>query len=288
MPAPTAVASGGGGGGGGAPPAVLLRRYRASDNALVTPLWMNGFLEMADDGHARLKSAPFAGAFFAALAGAAWGLSAPVAVPAGLVGFGALVYTPIGLQLYRAALWQGIKLQALSMKPEGFEQRWCLEAPPGAASGTWDERRGAFLVAQRADDPEGRPIGCVAVKCTHTLHRERQAGVAALPREASIWRLTVAPAARGLGVGRLLMDGAEAFARREGCANMSLICGNEQSKAFYRAIGYSAETEARARAAVFGEAGPKGVAGLVKERTLRARLFQSKGILMKELTGKGA
>ena len=277
MSAATAAAAAGG-------PNVSLRLYRDSDNAAVTSIWMLGFLEMADGAHAKLRGSPATFAVFAATAAAAWAVRAPAALPASLLAFGALVYTPAGLALYKALLWQGIRRQAHdTMRPETFADKWMTTAPPGAAPAAWDARRTAFFVAQRADDPAGAPIGCVAVKCEHTQHRERLAGVEAAPGEASIWRLTTAPEARRLGVGRALMEAAEGFARRSGCAHMSLITGNEDSKRFYERIGYSVEQESRARGVLFGAGGePRGVLGFVKARVLKARLA-GRNIWHKEL-----
>ena len=143
----------------------------------------------------------------------------------------------------------------------------------GASSVAYRPGRTHFFVAQRADDAAGSPIGCVAVKCEHTQHGERQAGVATVPYEASIWRLTVAPRARRLGVGRLLMAEAEAFARTHGCRDVSLITGNAESLRFDRALGYAPETEARARLVLFGPARqPRGALGQLRARYLRTRL----------------
>jgi ribosomal protein S18 acetylase RimI-like enzyme len=253
---------------------LVLRLYTDTDNAAVTDLWMRGFLEMAGPAHAKIAASPTAFAVFAAAAAAAWALRAPPVVPVCALAFGTMLYTPAGLALYRALLWQGIRRQAhATMRPETFSEKWLCTAPPGAAPGAWDERRTAFFVAVRADDPSGAPVGCVAVKCEHTLHRERLAGVEAARGEASIWRLTTAPSARRLGVGRALMEAAEAFARRAGCSSMSLITGNDESKAFYARVGYTLEQEPRARAVLFGEGGePRGVLGLVKSQALRVRL----------------
>ena len=273
-------------------PGVHLRLYRASDNAAVTLMWMRGFHEMADTAHAKMCGSPAVFTVFATLAASAWALRAPVAVPACTLAFGAMLYTPLGLALYRALLWQGIRRQAHeSMRPEVFADKWLTLAPRGAAPGAWHEKRTAFFVAFRAtsggEDAAGEgaaavPIGCVAVKCEHTLNRERAAGVAPAPGEASIWRLTTAPEARRLGVGRALMAAAEAFARSGGCAHVSLITGNEDSKRFYEKIGYGLESEARAREVLFGAAPPRGVLGFVKGRMLKARLAQ-RNIWHKEL-----
>jgi len=267
-----------------ASPSLVLRLYTDSDNAAVTALWMAGFHEMAGPAHAKIAASPVAFAVCATAAAAAWALHAPPAVPAVALAFGAMLYTPAGLALYRALLWQGIRKQAHdTMRPETFAEKWLCTSPPGAAPGSWDVRRTAFFVAVRADDPTGAPVGCVAVKCEHTLHRERLAGVAAAPGEASIWRLTTAPAARKLGVGRALMEAAEAFARRSGCTSMSLITGNDESKVFYARVGYALEQEPRAREVLFGEGGqPRGVLGFLKAQALRVRLA-GRNIWRKEL-----
>jgi hypothetical protein len=94
------------------------------------------------------------------------------------------------------------------------------------------------------------------VKTVHTLHAERAPGVPPRAGEASVWRLTTVPAARGRGVGRALMAAAEAWAAAEGAHHVSLITGNAESKAFYRRIGYAPETLDRAAAVVFGSPAP--------------------------------
>ena len=298
-----AAAPGGGGGGGGDSGAaaaaasaaaartgrVYLRLYRGGDNAAVTRMWMLGFLEMADTAHARMCASPAVCSVFAAVAASAWALRAPAAVPACALAFGAALYTPLGLALYRALLWQGIRRQAHdSMRPEVFADKWLSLDPRGAAPGAWHEQRTAFFVAFREEDSTGEgegagavPIGCVAVKFEHTLNRERLAGVAPAPGEASIWRLTTAPEARRLGVGRALMAAAEGFARRSGCRHVSLITGNEDSKKFYANIGYELESEPRACEVLFARS-PLGVLGFVKARMLKARIA-GRNIWHKEL-----
>jgi len=120
-------------------------------------------------------------------------------------------------------------------------------------------RESTFLVAMDVDAVSGQEtalLGCVAVKMVHTLHSERLPGVPVQPGEASVWRLTTVPAARGRGVGRALMTAAEEWAAAQGAHHVSLITGNIESKAFYRRIGYQAEELPRAAAVVFGTPHP--------------------------------
>lgn len=59
-------------------------------------------------------------------------------------------------------------------------------------------------------------------------------------REAEIEALVVDAAARGVGVGRALVEQAEQWAREQGCAAMGVRSRSERSgaHAFYTALGY--------------------------------------------------
>jgi GNAT superfamily N-acetyltransferase len=74
--------------------------------------------------------------------------------------------------------------------------------------------RGAFFVAYRDDCP----IGCGAVRRTE-------------PNVAEIKRMYVAPTARGLGVGRQILNALEAEARRLGARRLVLETGPRQPEA---------------------------------------------------------
>jgi GNAT superfamily N-acetyltransferase len=91
--------------------------------------------------------------------------------------------------------------------------------------------RGAFLVAYR----EGAPVGCGAV-------RKIDAATAELKR------MYVAPSARGLGLGRRILDAIEAEARALGAARLVLETGERQREAIglYEGAGFT-------RIAPFGE-----------------------------------
>lgn len=85
------------------------------------------------------------------------------------------------------------------------------------------EGRGAFLVARRG----GTPVGCGAVRLL-------DAGTGELKR------MYVAPAARGTGVGRRLVEALEAEARALGARRLVLETGTRQhaALALYRATGF--------------------------------------------------
>jgi DNA-binding MarR family transcriptional regulator/ribosomal protein S18 acetylase RimI-like enzyme len=82
--------------------------------------------------------------------------------------------------------------------------------------------RGAFLVAIS----DGLPIGCVALKTGGEL--------------AEIKRLWVAPSARGLGLGRRLMDAAETAARELGIAVLRLDTNSAlpEARKLYQSTGW--------------------------------------------------
>jgi ribosomal protein S18 acetylase RimI-like enzyme len=161
----------------------------------------------------------------------------------------ALFFTPLGSAALNGALWLAIRAQKLGFPPAG-------------------STAAQFFVAEAG----GELLGCVCVKEAHTLYREAERGVAPPPGEASVWRLTVAPAARRLGVGRQLMASAEAWAAARGCASVTLVTGNPESAKFYRRIGYGGESEARARRALWGARGaPTTWLGKLREQTLPKR-----------------
>jgi len=86
------------------------------------------------------------------------------------------------------------------------------------------EGRGAFHVAYR----EGQPVGCGAIRLLDS-------------DTAEIKRMYVAPEARGLGIGRSLLDSLESEARRLGARRLVLETGNRQPEALalYGRSGFS-------------------------------------------------
>lgn len=83
--------------------------------------------------------------------------------------------------------------------------------------------RGAFFVAVRADEP----LGCAAVRKLDAV-------------TAEVKRMYVAPAARGQGLGRRLLDRSEAEARGLGVERLVLETGTRQNEALalYRSSGF--------------------------------------------------
>lgn len=263
---------------------ILIRDYRDSDNNIVTKIWMEGFHEMSQGptGSIRkMQTSILPITIFGGFGALTYLSQGPFLLSIFLVSFGVSLYTPIGSFLYSHALWQAIKAQGKqSMAPSTFHDKW-LNKGTTSSSSTWDKTRTHFFVAQRSDDPSGTPIGCVGVKSVHTLHHERDARASDTPFEASIWRLSVDDRMRGEGIGRLLMQRAEKWAKETAfCNNISLITGNEDSKIFYSRIGYKPETEERALSVLQLSS---GVVGFIKARMLKSRINEYKTIFRKQL-----
>ena len=107
-------------------------------------------------------------------------------------------------------------------------------------------RRGVFLVEEvaqasrpalnspvslRGDSPSDRQIGPIAACVYIELRGDR----------AYLGLLSVEPALQGAGLGKRLVDAAEAFARAAGSRHMDLNVVNlrEELPPFYRKLGYS-------------------------------------------------
>jgi GNAT superfamily N-acetyltransferase len=247
---------------------VIVRPLRRDDDLrMIVSIWQQGFLELAPHIHRFLKASWVAWVFFGTCfaLGVAfksqWGIIAALAATA-------TFYSPVGGWLLRNLLWRGILAETQrDMTESALFERY--------------QKSGfsQFLVAE----VKGVVMGCVAIIKEHTLYKERRPTAIASETEASIWRLSVAPHARKLGVGRLLMAAAEEWARNNRCSHVTLVTGNKDSVIFYQRLGYGPETEARAVREVFGAAGAKGLAAKFKLRTLRSRLTDRGTILMKAL-----
>ncbi len=235
------------------------------EEALCEPMWRRGFHEMWPSSYRKmLGSAGFwalaagnvaLGAYLC-LARGAWA-GAPLALF-----FAALAFPPAGGRIFSAIMWRAVHAQSFLFKP-------CAT------------RDVAYWVAV-ARGGGGALVGCVCVREGHTLGREAERGAAEAPGEASVWRLSVAPAARRLGAGRALMAAAEAHARARGARHMSLITGNDASRAFYCAIGYRPEELGRATRVLFGPSQrPATLLGRLRAAFLPRRLQST--ILVKEL-----
>ena len=100
------------------------------------------------------------------------------------------------------------------------------EADIGPARDAWmfEESNGGAFLAVRVD---GRPVGCGGV-CRFDETR------------AELKRMYVEPAARGLGLGRRLLEALEAEGRRLGYTAIVLETGDRQPEAFalYVSAGY--------------------------------------------------
>jgi putative acetyltransferase len=132
---------------------------------------------------------------------------------------GSLVISPAPLTSAEArALIAALNAELAARYPEEGALHFRLdeaEVAPG---------QGAFLVAYRGGDP----VGCGAVRrATETT--------------AEVKRMYVAPSARGLGVGRRLLDALEAEARTLGATRLLLETGTRQQEAIrlYERAGFT-------------------------------------------------
>ena len=114
-----------------------------------------------------------------------------------------------------------------------------LVAELGYPSSTPDEippRLSALNASGRATalvaEVDGRVVGLLTAHTLATLHHQKPV--------AWITTLVVSERARGAGVGRDLVRGAEDWARAVGATRMSVTSGSQRADAheFYRRIGY--------------------------------------------------
>lgn len=87
----------------------------------------------------------------------------------------------------------------------------------------------SVLVAEQED---GEVVGLVGLHLVHVLHYARPLGY--------ITSLVTDPRVRRQGIGRLLLEGAEAWARSKGCYRLSLTSAEHRTDAhaFYPASGF--------------------------------------------------
>ena len=243
-----------------------VRRMLPGEEAVCEPMWQKGFHEMWPSSYRKMLQSPGFKLFVLLNIGVggflcAQGTPALLAVGACLLAFSlSLPIPPLGGAIFSFLMWRAVLNQRFLFKPS--------------------PRDVAYWVAEAAEG--GAIVGCVCVKEGHTLAREAERGAPEVAGEASVWRLSVDPAARKLGVGRALMLEAEAYARARGCSAMSLITGNDASRAFYVAIGYGEEQAQRAQRVLFGKEGrPSTILGRLRASFLPSRLRST--ILFKEL-----
>ena len=129
-------------------------------------------------------------------------------------------------------VWRDLRLQALADSPDAFgetldnaKQRRDTDWREFAAAATLPDRR--ILVAEH----DTRPVGMALVRLSPTDSSH-----------ANLYAMWVVPTARGIGVGRALVEAAREWAQSAGVTEITLHVteGNERAKGLYRATGFVA------------------------------------------------
>ncbi|MGJ4748704.1 GNAT family N-acetyltransferase, partial [Leptospira sp. SA-E8] len=132
--------------------------------------------------------------------------------------------------------WMVARHGALYAQEYGWDQRFeAMVARIGADYiDRLDPERESAWVAERAD-PSGHPLGCVFL-----VQARDEAGGAPEPGVAQLRLLIVEPAARGLGIGKLLVDECTRFARAAGYRRIRLWTNSilGAARAIYAKAGY--------------------------------------------------
>jgi ribosomal protein S18 acetylase RimI-like enzyme len=104
----------------------------------------------------------------------------------------------------------------------------------GAAAGTAARAAAEGAAARLGPAADGRVVGVLSIRPTRHFTGEH---------DGYIGELVVAPHAERRGVGRSLIDTAEAWARDRGLAHLTLHTGayNASARAFYAALGFAEE-----------------------------------------------
>jgi ribosomal protein S18 acetylase RimI-like enzyme len=104
----------------------------------------------------------------------------------------------------------------------------------GAVAGTAARAAAEGAAARLGPATDGRVVGVLSIRPTRHFTGEH---------DGYIGELVVAPHAERRGVGRSLIDTAEAWARDRGLAHLTLHTGayNASARAFYAALGFAEE-----------------------------------------------
>lgn len=254
---------------------VIVRDFREEDVDIVYNMWRWGFYEMREDGFERLYSSRvlhiiMASSSFAILR---YGFSLPsyisLVIPLSLIatdlyGLHSL-YKKFLERLHGTLFWQIIGLVGSSD----------MKTSKGLISYWMKPNYSHFWVAE----VQNKIVGCVACRLQHALIHpsSSQSNESFKTAEASIWRLTVDPSCRKLGIGRILMDHAEKWAVEHGADHMSLVTANRASALFYRRLGYTIESRERCEKYTYTEGTWKP--GWVMEPMVRSRTDPVTGTL---------
>jgi ribosomal protein S18 acetylase RimI-like enzyme len=223
--------------------AVTVRDYRQEDTEVVYSMWRCGFYEMREDGFERLSQSRIVHICLGASSALIlhYCLSLPLSFSIGFT-FSLIVTDILGFHsLYRELLR---RLHGfIFWHVTGLVGRTDMKTADALQAHWMKQNYSHFWVAE----VDGSIVGCIGCRLQHALiHPSRsESNEASRTREASVWRLTVHPEYRKLGVGRILMSVAERWAAAQGATAMSLVTANKASAVFYRRLGYLIETKER-------------------------------------------
>jgi len=127
-------------------------------------------------------------------------------------------------------LYRDLRLQALAESPDAFGST--LEAEAGRADEAWSSRIATLAAGQdQAFFARHNEAVCGLVWCKLAAQE---------PERADLYQMWVAPASRGQGAGRALLDGAIAWAAAQGakCLCLGVTVGDTPAMHLYRSVGF--------------------------------------------------
>lgn len=223
--------------------AVCVRDYREEDTDAVYSMWRSGFYEMREDGFERISQSRFVHIFMGASSALIlhYCLSLPLSFSIGFP-FSLIASDVLGFHSFYRGLLRRLH-GFIFWHVTGLVGRTDMKTADALQAYWMKQNYSHFWVAE----VDGTIVGCIGCRLQHALiHPSRSESTeASRTREASVWRLTVHPEYRKLGVGRILMSVAEHWAAVQGATAMTLLTANKASAAFYRRLGYLIETKER-------------------------------------------
>lgn len=227
--------------------AFTVRRFETGDAPAVCRIWKAGFLDMVSDLTYHLGAVgspewsvtwPRPVLALAVAAGTARGVVALLRRESSPRARNALAVA--GLGVTGLAALHFVTYRAIRSLCDHDIQAGDMRDIPAS----WQrEGESEFFVA--VDQEAGTVLGCVAVKkggWKEQFHKHSTAAAPTsveVPTVCSVWKVSTAASARGMGVAKALMAKAEDWARSQGGQQMVLVTASPGAKAFYARLGYN-------------------------------------------------